>query len=162
VNFPDRETLTRWLLTRDTPVFVQFVKYGACGVLATIVLVAIVMTLSATVLPALDHSLVDGEPISHALRQRNLILNNVIAFPFANLAAYLLNVWLVFTPGRHARWKEFGIFTLVSAISHFAGVLAGPFLIEPYEIPTLAAQLSLIITSALVNFLCRKFIVFEK
>jgi hypothetical protein len=35
-------------------------------------------------------------------------------------------------------------------------------LIQRFGIPTLAAQLSLIITSALVNFLCRKFIVFER
>ena len=52
--------------------------------------------------------------------------------------------------------------TLVAAIGHFAGILAGPFLIQRFGIPTLAAQLSLIITSALVNFLCRKFIVFER
>jgi putative flippase GtrA len=162
VKIPSRETLKRWIFSRDAPVFVQFAKYGACGVIGTAVLIGIVMALSLTVIPAMDGSQIDGEPISDALRQRKLIINNVIAFPFANLAVYYLNVWLVFTRGRHSRWKEFGIFTLVAAIGHFAGILAGPFLIQRFGIPTLAAQLSLIITSALVNFLCRKFIVFER
>lgn len=162
MKIPSRETLTRWLLTRDAPVFVQFAKYGACGVIGTTILVAIVLALSISLFPALDSSLVDGEPISDALRQRNLIVNNIIAFPFANFAVYLLNVWLVFTPGRHSRGKEFGIFTLVAAIGHFAGILAGPFLIERFGIATIVAQLSLVVTSTLVNFLCRKFVVFAR
>jgi putative flippase GtrA len=141
---------------------VQFTKYGVAGVLSTVVLFVIAIALSATLIPAMDWSRIDGEPISDALRQRNLVINNIIAFPFSNLTAYVLNVWLVFTPGRHARAKEFGIFTLVSALSFFAGLFGGPLLIARFGLPTLAAQISLIITSALVNFLCRKFIIFEK
>ena len=162
MKFSSRETLTRWLLTRNAPVFVQFAKYSASGAIGTAVLVGIVLALSLSLFPALDSSFIDGDPISDALRQRNLIVNNIIAFPLANLVVYLLNVWLVFTPGRHSRGKEFSIFTLISALSHFTGILAGPFLIERFGITTIVAQLSLVTTSALVNFFCRKFIVFAR
>ena len=161
MKYPDRETLRRWILTRNAPVFVQFVKYGVSGVLSMAVLLAIVLGLSATVIPALDWSTIDGEPISDTLRQRNLVINNIIAFPFSNFAAYLLNVWLVFTPGRHSRSRELGIFTLISGISFFAGLFGGPLLIARFGIPTFFAQLSFAVTSALVNFVCRKFIVFK-
>lgn len=162
MKLPSRETLSRWLLTRDAPVSVQFAKYGACGIVGTAVLVIIAMSLSATVIPAFDGMTIHGEPISDSLRQRNLVINNLIAFPFANLATYLLNTRLVFTPGRHHRLIEFGSFTLIAALGFLAGLLGGPLLIKHFGIPTLLAQTSLIITSALVNFLCRKFIVFQK
>ncbi|MDE0595548.1 MAG: GtrA family protein [Akkermansiaceae bacterium] len=162
MKFPNRETLTRWFLTRNTPVFVQIAKYGASGAIGAAILVGTVLALSLSLFPALDSSLIDGEPVSDALRQRNLIINNIIAFPLANLVVYLLNAWLVFTPGRHSRGKEFAIFTLITALSHFTGILAGPFLIERFGITTIVAQLSLVTTSTLVNFLCRKFIVFAR
>ena len=162
MKIPDRETLTRWILTRDAPVFVQFAKYGACGAISTVILFAIAMTLSATVIPAFEGMTWKGEPITDEVRANHHFLNNLIAWPFANLAAYLLNIWLVFTPGRHSRWVEFGLFTAISALSFGAGLLAGPLLISWFGIPTVVAQFSLMFTSALVNYVCRKFLVFEK
>lgn len=162
MKIPSRETLTNWLLTRDAPVFVQFAKYGVCGVVGTVVLFAITMGLSATVIPAFEGMIVDGEPITDDLRQRNLVINNLIAFPVANLATYILNAQLVFTPGRHSRAMEFGIFTLVAAIGFLAGLFGGPLLISRFGIPTVAAQGSLVVTSALVNYVCRKFLVFSR
>ncbi len=162
MKIPSRETLGRWFLSRDAPLFVQFAKYGASGVISTLLLLAVVMTLSATAIPAMDWSLIDGEPITDAVRQRNLVVNNLIAFPISNLSAYLLNIWLVFTPGRHSKKVEFGFFTLVSGISFCAGLFGGPLLIKSFGIPTIAAQFSFVITSALVNFLCRKFLIFQK
>ena len=162
MKFPSRETLSRWLQTHDAPVLVQFVKYGLCGVVSTLILLVVAMGLSMTVIPAMDWSVIDGEPISDATRQRNLIINNLIAFPIANLAAYLLNIRLVFVPGRHSKGVEFGIFTAIAAVGFIAGLLGGPFLIKRYGIPSIVAQFLLMVTSALVNFVCRKFLVFVK
>ena len=100
MKIPHQDTLKRWLQTHDTPVFVQFVKYGLCGVASTIILLAITMALSNTMIPAMDWSTIEGQPITDAQRQRNLIINNLIAFPFANQVSYLLNARLVFVPGR--------------------------------------------------------------
>ena len=141
---------------------VQFVKYGMCGLASTILLLVIVIGLSLTLIPAMDWSVVDGQPITDSQRQHNLIINNLIAFPFANFAAYCLNVRLVFVPGRHSKSVEFAIFTTIAAVSFVAGLLAGPFLVRHLGLPSLLAQLMLISTSALVNFLCRKFLVFAR
>lgn len=160
MRFPSVEFILAWLISRDAPVSVQFVKYGLCGVVSTLILLAIVLPLSHWVIPAADGMIIDGVEITDATRQRNLIINNFIAFPVANGAAYLLNTWLVFTPGRHSRLYEFTIFTVIAAISFGAGLLGGPMLIERFGITSGVAQLSLVITSASVNFLCRKFLVF--
>ncbi len=154
--------LRRWVQTRDTPVFVQFVKYGLCGVASTILLLLITMTLSSTMIPAMDWSTIEGQPITDAQRQQNLIINNLIAFPFANQVSYLLNARLVFIPGRHSRLVEFSIFTSIAGFSFLVGLLGGPFLIRWFGLPSIFAQCMLIGTSAIVNFLCRKFLVFAR
>ncbi len=162
MKIPDLKTLNKWLWTRDAPAFVQFGKYGVCGVASIVVLNVIVYLLGYTVLPAMEGMTVDGAPISDDLRERNLILANVIAFLPSNVVAYTLNALWVFTPGRHSRWKEFGLFTFISAIGFFAGLLGGPKLIGWFGVSSHIAQLSLIVTSALVNYVCRKFLVFLK
>ena len=162
VKIPSRATLNHWLYSRDAPVFVQFAKYGAAGAISTVLLLAISMTLSFTVIPAMDGMVVDGAPITDALRERNLMINNVIAFPFANTVAYLLNVGLIFTPGRHSKWVEFWLFTGISFLSFFAGLVGGPKLIGWFGVSSLFAQFSLMITSALVTYVCRKFLIFAK
>jgi len=162
VKIPSRRTLNHWLYSRDTPVFVQFAKYGAVGVVSTVILFAIAMTLSFTVFPAMDGMVVDGLPITDQLRERNLIISNLIAFPIANTFTYFMNVRLVFTPGRHSPWVEFGLFTAVSLVSFLAGLIGGPKLIGWFGVPSITAQVSLMVTSALVNYLCRKFLIFAK
>lgn len=149
-----------WLHSREAPATVQFLKYGICGVLATLVNIVIVVIAGATVLPTFPGLV--GEPIPDATREINLKLANLVAFPIANFAAYYLNVFWVFTQGRHSRWKEFWLFTLVSAISFAAGLVGGPMLIGWFGVPSWVAQAGFVVTSALVNFVCRKFLVFLK
>lgn len=141
---------------RDAHPMLQFIKYGACGAISTIILLAIAISLNHTVLPAY------GPELSDSLRERNNTIANIIAFPIANTAAYILNVLWVFTPGRHSKWVEFSIFTAVSIFSFGAGLILGPKLIGWFGVPTGVAQLSLTVTSALVNYLARKLVVFEK
>lgn len=148
-----------WVTSKEAPVLFQFMKYGFCGVFATAVQIGLFTLVSHTWLPAHDY-LVDGG-IDDALKERNSILSNLIAFPFSNLAAYLANIYLVFTRGRHRGATEFLLFTAISLTSFGAGLAAGPILISRGLNPWIA-QATLVVTSALVNFVLRKFIVFLK
>lgn len=116
---------------------------------------------SSPLLPSLDNSLIDGEPISDSLRARNATLNNFIGWLIANAVVYLLNARWVFQPGRHGKWLEFGLFTLVSFIAFLGGILGGPLLIRFFGINTHLSQVLFVITSTLVNYLCRKFLIFK-
>ncbi|MCB1235856.1 MAG: GtrA family protein [Verrucomicrobiae bacterium] len=149
-----------WLHSRDAPPTAQFLKYAVCGGVAVVVQLIIVILLGNSVLPAFESA---AHPeLTPALRETNLKWVNLIAFPFANFAAYFLNVYWVFTPGRHSRWREFWLFTLVSAISFGAGMFGGPELIGWFGVPSWFAQIGFMVTSALVNFVCRKFFIFER
>ncbi|OYW77005.1 MAG: hypothetical protein B7Z37_06105 [Verrucomicrobia bacterium 12-59-8] len=150
-----RSILAR-LNTRDTHPLIQFIKYGICGVGSLIFTTLIFVALSEWgMFPALDSSLPDE------VRAMNSTYNNLISFFFGNTFAYVSNSLWVFTPGRHNRTLEFIYFTAVSATGFAIGLLSGPLLIKMYGISTLSAQLLLIVSSTMVNFVCRKFFVFK-
>ncbi len=151
-----RSILVR-LNTRDTHPLIQFIKYGICGIGSLTITTAIFYALSRWgMYPALVSS-----GVSDQVRGLNSIYNNIIAFFFGNIFAYVTNSLWVFTPGRHHRVLEFFYFSAVSSVGFAIGLLAGPALIQKYGISTLAAQLLLIISSTMVNFICRKFFVFK-
>ncbi len=56
---------------------------------------------------------------------------------------------------------EFIYFSLISTLGFVIGLAVGPMLIQIYGINTLVAQLALVVASAMVNFVCRKFFVFK-
>ena len=150
-----RSILAR-LNTRDTHPLIQFIKYGICGVGSLSLTTAIFVGLSKWgMYPALDSSL------PNEVRALDSTYNNLIAFFFGNIFAYVSNSLWVFTPGRHHRVLEFLYFTAVSTVGFTIGLLAGPLLIKMYGISTLVAQLLLIVSSTMVNFICRKFFVFK-
>ena len=146
------------LLSAESLPTIQFVKYGLCGCVATLVQVAIVAILGLTVLPTFDEFL--KRDLTEEIREKNLLIANLWAFPFSNLVAYLTNRAFVFSSGRHSVWLEICLFTLISGISFAVGIFLGPRLIGWFGIPSGVAQASLIVSSALVNFVCRKFLVF--
>jgi putative flippase GtrA len=151
-----RSILAR-LNTRDTDPLIQFIKYGICGVGSLTFTSVIVYALSKWgAYPALS-----SIGLTDEVRALNLTYNNIIAFFFGNLFAYVTNSLWVFTPGRHHRVLEFFYFSVVSSVGFAIGLLAGPALIRMYGISTLSAQLLLIVSSTLVNFVCRKFFVFK-
>jgi putative flippase GtrA len=92
----------------------------------------------------------------------NHVYANVIGLAVSNVVAYLTNVRWVFTRGRHGRATEFLLFTAVNAVSGSAGLLVGPFLRAHTTMNWWIAQGALIITCVLVNFVCRKFVVFQR
>lgn len=148
-----------WLHSLEAPVTFQFVKYVFFGGMTTIVHVGLFTWFSHTIFPAHDY-LVEGG-IADDLQEKNAIFSNLLSFPFAAVVNYLLNVKFVFTSGRHARHHEIMLFVGISFVSFAAGLLCGPFLISRGLNPWIA-QGGLVVGSALVNFVCRKFLVFAK
>lgn len=144
------------LLSRETPFLIQFGKYGVCGVLSVLVFLAVAYCGQLLFPGSFDQELSSG------LRMRNMFFLHLVAFLPSNFAAYALNRWLVFTPGRHSPKKELILFTLVSFLSFSLGEFLPLWLIKTINVPTIVAHLSFVVSSALVNFVARKFLVFEK
>ncbi|MFC5455722.1 GtrA family protein [Prosthecobacter fluviatilis] len=142
---------------RDTDPLVQFIKYGICGIGSLTITQVIFYSLSRW---GMYPALVDSG-VTDAVRAVNSIYNNIIAFFFGNIFAYVTNSLWVFTPGRHHRVLEFIYFSTISSIGFGIGLVSGPYLIKWYGISTFVAQLLLIVSSTLVNFICRKFFVFK-
>lgn len=147
-------TTFHFLKSKEAPFIVQFAKYGFCGVMATVSHTAMAWYFSQHWFPAFD-----GAP--KEVLKWNQIYANLWALPIGNLVAYATNAIWVFTGGRHGRGLEFLLFSLINVVSGVAGIFAGPFLRDALQTGWWAAQLMLIVTSALVNFICRKFIVFK-
>ena len=148
--------------SKEAHPFLQLIKYGICGVGATILHNGLVAYLSYYVYPAVDGMIVDGAPITDTLRANNLFLNNLIAFPIGCIFAYVTNVMWVFTPGKHSRLWEMILFFGIATIGFIAGVMGGPMLIKWFGISSALSQLAFVFTSFLVNFICRKFLIFHK
>jgi len=95
------------------------------------------------------------------LRTINFCLANGIAFLLSNLTAYVLNVLFVFKAGKHSRWKEVGLFYLVSAISVGIGVGTGVLLIQGFGLSTTFSYIAKAVSTTLINYAARKFIIFH-
>lgn len=147
----------KWLKSREAPVTFQFLKYAILGVLTTLVQHGLFTWFSHTWFPAHDYLVEGGIP--GLVKEKNAVLSNLLAFPVAVIFNDAANVLFVFTPGRHSRLREFGLFIGISFGTFAAGLLSGPILISRGLDPWIA-QAALVITSALLNFVCRKFLVF--
>lgn len=151
----DIRTILDRLLERDAHPAIQFLKYGFCGLGAFVAHQVVWIVFATWVFPALDSDLPDET------RALNSTLSNAVAFLFSNAFAYMTNVLWVFTSGRHSRLWEFFYFTLISSISFGGGLAAGPALIALLGINSFVAQFTMAFTSAMINFVCRKFFVFK-
>ena len=119
-------------------------------------------------LPALNqHDVLAGllhvqvAPVSDAIRARNSVMDNLIAFLFSNLTAYLINITWVFESGRHHRLLEIAYFYLVSGISTIIGSLLMGFLIDRFGVMTTLAFGSNAIVSLVINYALRKRFIFK-
>lgn len=159
LTFYSRKGLKNCLNDKNSPILIQIIKYGFCGLLSTIIHVIIVYTLGSTINPAI------GEHISKDLKESRTIINNVFAFILSNAIAFRLNINFVFNRGRHSNTKEIILFFTVSGVSFFSGLLSIPLvfdLIDSNKGIEHLANGAFIISSALMNFICRKYIIFAK
>ena len=150
------------LISRDCHPIMQFFKFAVCGVMSTAVHMLVFYSFAASsFLPALDNSIINGELISDGIRARNSLIINCYAFIIANIVGYLLNILCVFEPGRHKPIVEFGLFLAVSFVGFAIGLLGGPLFIHLFSISTHLSQALLVITTTLINYSCRKYLVFK-
>lgn len=143
------------LRLKEGPLWAQFFKYGLCGVLSTIVLFAVVAAFHQWAPDYMSESL----PVE--TRQNHLRMVLLAAFIPSNLFAYFTNRLFVFTPGKHSFWREMVIFTLISGIS-FAGGELGKIWMVNAGYPNYIAAGAFAVSSAMVNFIARKFLVFAR
>lgn len=155
-------------LRREAHPVVQFIKYGLAGGAATVVDLGLTYFLSWKIIPALtSNDLVvrllnlNIIPVDEVIRARNYIFCRAIAFMFSNFTAYVINVLWVFQPGRHSRLKEITLFYIVSGISFVAGAGLGAALIHYWGWTFTNALLVNAVVSVMINYVCRKFIIFK-
>ena len=152
----DAETLGEFLrnfLRHDTHPFLQFVKYGVAGLVATVVSVGVFAGVTISWLPVTEDA-----------NWLNYTYANALAFFFSCIAAYLLNVWFVFEPGRHSRGKEMFYFFGVAGIAFAVGTPLGQWMVNQFDLYGALRYVALsvtIVTSVMVDYACRKFFIFK-
>ena len=159
---------------RDAHPVIQFIKYGISGGVATAVDVLLFYFLAWKVLPALQES----DPlvqlarstlgvefaltaVNETLRASRFILISGITFIFSNLTAYVLNIYWVFEPGRHNRHVEIILFYAVSITAIVIGTALGWGMINFLGMSTTASYLGKLFSAVMINYACRKFLIFK-
>jgi putative flippase GtrA len=165
-----KNLITSFLNDKDNH-FVQFIKYGMCGVLATMVDMTVFFLFAWLVFPALTESdpftkllgLLNFEirEVTEAVRLRNYWIDKIICFMISNFAAYILNVLFVFKAGKHKRHHELMLFYAVSTVAFFLGTVAGDLLIRFAGLDTTYSYACAAIAALLINYTGRKFFIFH-
>ena len=146
----------------------QFLKYSMCGGIAFATDMVVFFLVAWLLFPALTENdlfvrlfNIQVETIPENVRTINFCIGNVIAFMVSNLTAYVLNVLFVFKAGKHSRWKELGLFYLVSGVSVGIGVAIGAVLIQVFGLSTSSSYIAKAVSTTLINYAARKFIIFH-
>jgi putative flippase GtrA len=148
--------------------FLQFVKYGISGGMATGVHIVIFHLCAWLLFPALQESDLMVTlfgltvlPLDDATRATNSMYSNAVAFICSNMVAYVLNILFVFESGRHNRIVEIAMFYLVSGISVVIGTALMGFLIRHYHMQTTIAFSANIVSAVMINYAVRKYFIFK-
>lgn len=157
----DFKTIVHRVKSHDAHPSIQFLKYVVCGGMATLTTILVVAILSRYVFPAAKGMIVDGQVLDEELRKHNLLVNNAIAFPFSGIVGYILNVMFVFKAGRHSRGLEMFLFFFVAAVGFFPGLFVVDYLVGRFHVASTVAMVGFIITSFMVNYVFRKFVIFK-
>lgn len=162
-----------WAASHDTHPLIQFIKYGIAGGFALLTDL-VFFTLSNLFLFPIDPdssvSLPTGGlaalgPWLSEMRHDPSVINyvrcNFIGFLFSNVTAYLLNVKWVFRGGRHRRHLEITLFFAASVVAFVLGTAIGAFLVGSFGLNEYLAKAGNVVGAVLINYACRKFIVFK-
>ena len=177
---------------REASPLVQFIKYAICGVAAVIVHVSLFYTLSWLLIPALNEGdafvrllHLSVPPLSDAVRARNAMINNALAFVLSNLSAYLTNIFWVFESGREyppvdfvlakmglsSRLKlrsfihravEIILFYVIAGIAVAIGTIIMGLQINKFQVTTTVAFITQSVVTVIINFALRKFLIFKR
>lgn len=150
------------------PAFAQFVKYGAVGVQATYVQMAVCYALAATCLPCLAPGDWAVETFGFApsdvpdgVRAIRFGCATAVGFVVSNVFCWLMNRRFVFTPGRHRALVEFALFFGIATLATVLALAASMALIRWGGVMTSVAIAVEIAVSFFFNFFFRKFFVFR-
>ena len=162
------------ILSHDSGPFWQFVKYGAIGVMATLVQTGVFCLLASTCLKCLTADDVAvkllGLPAASFTGEEAWCLSRgmlaayatAVGFFVANVFCWLMNRWFVFRPGKF-RWQvELCMFFGASTLATFIALGTSWALINWFGLMTTLAVIVEVIASFLVNFFVRKFFIFKR
>ena len=150
--------------------YTQFIKYVFCGGISVLVDQLVFYALAWRAFPALRLS----DPVAKLLAlvglevqevtEDQLRLNywiiKVICFVASNAVVYLLNVLFVFNTGRHKKGIEILLF-FGSSLFQFFFIWLGGVLIIRFGWEVTYSNITMLMTSMVVNFMVRKKVVFK-
>ncbi len=163
----------RRFLSHDCGPFAQFVKYGAIGVMATCVQMAVFYLLAATCLKCLTAEDVavrflglpsvafDGTEAWWASRWFLAAVATAVGFTVANVFCWIMNRLFVFRPGKFVWYIEFSLFYGAAAGATVVALCAQSGLIRFAGVTTSFAAVVEVVVSFLVNFFTRRFFIFK-
>ena len=147
---------------------IQFIKYALAGGFATVCHICLFHLVAWKVFPSLraeDHAVrlfkLKIREVNDYSRARNSMIGNGIAFVFSCMVAYITNVLWVFSPGRHNVIVEIALFYAASAISAAIGTTVMGWLIRRFGILTTYAFAANIVAAVMINYVIRKFFIFN-
>lgn len=152
----DLRTIVRRISSRDTHPLIQFIKYAVCGVIALSTHTLLFALLIKFFYPELADT--SRDPWQRAL---DSFEPTAIIFMLVNVLVYWLNTRWVFTQGKHSMLVEFLLFTVVNMPGALAGSLGQAALIRYFNWHPLLAMLGFVVPNVLINYLCRKFVIFK-
>lgn len=155
-------------LAHDTGNIFQFVRYGISGCIATLTHVIVFHLVAWKIFFALQTDdwfvrflNLPIQELDDTTRSRNSMKGNGVAFLISNLVAYFINIYWVFVPGRYHWIAEISLFYLVSAVAIVIGTALMGFLIRRFGMLTTYAFGSNIVAALMINYLMRKFFIFN-
>ena len=161
------------ILSHDSGPFWQFVKYGAIGVMATLVQTGVFYALASTCFPCLTSddvavrylglpaAVFSGDEAWYVSRGMLASYATAVGFFLANVFCWLMNRRFVFRPGKFRWYVEFGMFFGTSTVATVIALGAMKVLIDSFGMMTTFAVVVEVVVSFLVNFFVRKFFIFK-
>jgi len=157
------------ILSHDSGPFWQFVKYGAIGVMATLVQTGVFYLFATSCLMCLTQDdvavkylgLTAASGVTDGVRAFRFAVATSIGFLIANVFCWLMNRWFVFKPGKFRWYVEFGMFLGTSTVATVIALGLSSALIGWLGLMTTLAVLIEVVVSFLVNFFVRKFFIFK-
>lgn len=160
-----------WLtqfLSHDASPLVQFIKYALAGGVATAVHILTFFLAGFLIFPCVNQEDIlvrlfrlRAPQVEESLRARRAVYCNILAFVLSNTVCYIINRLFVFSPGRHSMVVEFILFFAVSAVSIFFGTLLMTYCIKRFKMQTTWAFAANTLCSLAINYVLRKFFVFN-
>jgi putative flippase GtrA len=172
-GLPGLWNLPAWckaVFSRQQHPVLQFLRYGLAGVAAMVTNLAVFIWCEQILFPVPETAEAAELSWSTAgqlfsilredLRVANFVKSNAVAFLVANTVAYVLNFLWVFESGRHSRSIEVMLFFGVSLASFTLGTVLASLLVN-HGVHPYPAKGADILTAVLVNYVCRKFLIFK-